>query len=221
MQGMPGALQVLAALLHGVQTIHTYDSNKEPNIVGSLDLTVTQVEQATTCFQQALLPHPMWCGPLPVCLVEHHHGKVRRLRLVLATITHLTKAEINSLVEGPYLPGGTVLHDLVYGYAADASIEPEWLVITDGQQPGHWRLLHNSSGPGRRCSVGSSLRYQPTPSMREQRSAQDYAFEALHRVYFYDAWRAQPVLDAIGSDLILPSRPFSAWLLLASAKSAA
>ena len=149
----------------------------------------------------------MWLGPLPVCLVEHHHGKVRRLRLVLATITHLTKAEINSLVEGPYLPGGTVLHDLVYGYAADASMEPEWLVITDGQQPGHWRLLHNSSGPGRRCSVGSSLRYQPTPSTREQRSAQDYTFEALHRVYFYDAWRAQPVLDAIDSDLILPSRP--------------
>ena len=207
MQGMPVALQVLAALLHGVQTIHTYDSNKEPYIVGSLDLTVTQVEQATTFFQQALLPHPMWCGPLPVCLVEHHHGKVRRLRLVLATITHLTKAEINSLVEGPYLPGGTVLHDLVYGYATDASMEPEWLVITDGQQPGHWRLLHNSSGPGRRCSVGSSLRYQPTPSMREHRSAQDYAFEALHRVYFYDAWRAQPVLDAIGSDLILPPRP--------------
>ena len=56
--------------------------------------------------------------------------------------------------------------------------------------------------------------------MREHRSAQDYAFEALHRVYFYDAWRAQPVLDAIGSDLILPpTRPFRAWLLLASAKS--
>ena len=207
MQGMPGALQVLAALLRGVQTIHTYDSNKEPDIVGSLDLTATQVAQATTFFQQALLPHPMWLGPLPVCLVEHHHGKVRRLRLVLATITHLTKAEINSLVEGPYLPGGTVLHDLVYGYAADTSIEPEWLVITDGQQPGHWRLLHNSSGPGRRCSVGSSLRYQPTQSTREQRSAQDYTFEALHRVYFYDAWRAQPVLDAIDSDLILPPQP--------------
>ena len=204
MQGMPGALQVLAALLHGAQTIHTYDSNKEPDIVGSLDLTATQVAQATTFFQQALLPHPMWLGPLPVCLAEHHHGKVRRLRLVLATITHLTKAEINSLVEGPYLPGGTVLHDLVYGYAADASIEPEWLVITDGQQPGHWRLLHNSSGPGRRCSVGSSLRYQPALGTREQRSAQDYTFEALHRVYFYDAWRAQPVLDAIDSDLILP-----------------
>ena len=206
-QGMPGALQVLAALLRGVQTIHTYDSNKEPDIVGSLDLTATQVAQATTFFQQALLPHPMWLGPLPACLAEHHHGKVRRLRLVLATITHLTKAEINSLVEGPCLPGGAVLHDLVYGYAADASIEPEWLVITDGQQPGHWRLLHNSSGPGRRCSVGSSLRYQPALSTREQRSAQDYTFEALHRVYFCDAWRAQPVLDAIDSDLILPPEP--------------
>ena len=207
MQGMPGALQVLAALLHGVQTIHTYDSNKEPDIFGSLDLTATQVAQATTFFQQALLPHPMWLGPLPVCLVEHHHGKVRRLRLVLAALTHLTKAEITSLIEGPHLPGGTVMRDLVYGYAADASLEPEWLVITDGQQPGHWRLLHNSSDPGRRCSVGSSLRYQPTPSTREQRSAQDYTFEALHRVYFYDAWRVQPILDAPESDLILPPRP--------------
>ena len=206
-QGMPGALQVLAALLHGVQTIYTYDSNDEPTVFGAVDLRVTQVAQATSFFQHALLPHPMWLGPLPVCLAEHHHGKVRRLRLVLATITHLTKAEITSLVEGPYLPGGTVLHDLVYGYAADASLEPEWLVITDGQQPGSWRLLHNSSGPGQRCSVGSSLRYQPTPNTREQRSAQDYTFEALHRVYFYDAWRVQPVLDAPESDLVLPPTP--------------
>ena len=45
MQGMPGALQVLAALLHGVQTIYTYD-DREPTIRGSLDLTAIQVEQA-------------------------------------------------------------------------------------------------------------------------------------------------------------------------------
>ena len=205
MQGMPGALQVLAALLHGVQTIYTCDSNKEPDILGSLDLRATQVAQATTFFQQALLPHPMWLGPPPVCLAEHHHGKVRRLRLVLAALTHLTKAEITSLLEGPYLPGGTVLHNLVYGYAADSSLEPEWLVITDGQQPGRWRLLHNGSGPGQRCSVGSFLRHQPTPSTREQRSAQDY--KALHRVYFCDAWRVQPVLDAPESDLVLPPKP--------------
>ena len=215
MQGMPGALQVLAALLHGVQTIYTYD-NKEPTIRGSLDLTATKVAQATIVFQQALLPHPLWLGPLPVCLAEYHQGKVRRLRLVLAALTHLTKAEIASLREGPHLPGGTVLHDLVYGYAVDASPEPEWLVITDGQQPGRWRLLHNSFGPGQRCSVGSSLRYQPTPCTGEQRSAQDYTFEALHRVYFYDAWRVQPVLDAPGSEPA--TGPFSARLLLASAK---
>ena len=41
----------------------------------------------------------------------------------------------------------------------------------------------------------------------EQRSAQDYTFEALHRVYFYDAWRVQPVLDAPGSELVLPPQP--------------
>ena len=47
----------------------------------------------------------------------------------------------------------------------------------------------------------------PTPSTVDQRSAQDYTFEALHRVYFYDAWRVQPVLDAPGSELVLPPRP--------------
>ena len=96
MQGMPGALQVLAALLHGVQTIYTYDG-REPTIRGSLDLTAIQVEQATAAFQQALLPHELWSGPLPVCLAEHHEGKARRLRLVLATLSHLTKAEISCL----------------------------------------------------------------------------------------------------------------------------
>ena len=54
-----------------------------------------------------------------------------------------------------------------------------------------------------RCSVGSSLRYQPTPCTVEQGSAQDYTFEALHRVYFCDAWRVQPVLDAPGSELVI------------------
>ena len=165
MQGMPGALQVLAALLHGVQTIYTYDGNREPVIFGSLDLTAAQVAQATIFFQQALLPHPMWLGPLPVCLAEYHQGKVRRLRLVLAALTHLTKAEIASLREGPHLPGGTVLHDLVYGYAVDTSLEPEWLVITDGQQPGHWRLLHNSFDAARtaREADGQSV---PLPSLQ-------------------------------------------------------
>ena len=54
MQGMPGALQVLAALLHGVQSIDTYD-DWEPVIRGSLDLTPIQVEKATTVFQRLAL----------------------------------------------------------------------------------------------------------------------------------------------------------------------
>ena len=46
--------------------------------------------------------------------------EVRRLHLVLAALTHLTKAEIASLREELHLPGGTILHDLVYGYAVDS-----------------------------------------------------------------------------------------------------
>ena len=75
MQGMPGALQVLAALLHGVQTIHTND-NGEFTVHGSLSLAAIQVKKATAFFQQALLPHELWAGALLVCLAEHHDGKV-------------------------------------------------------------------------------------------------------------------------------------------------
>ena len=67
MQGMPGALQVLAALLHGVQTIHTNDT-RQLTVYGSLDLTAIQVRKATAAFHKALSPHELWVGSLPVCL---------------------------------------------------------------------------------------------------------------------------------------------------------
>ena len=51
------------------------------------------------------------------------------------------------------------------------------------------------------------LRLSRSGCTGEQRSAQDCTFEALHRVYFYDAWRVQPVLDAPGSELVLPPQP--------------
>ena len=41
----------------------------------------------------------------------------------------------------------------------------------------------------------------------EQRTAQNCTFETLHRVYFCDAWRTQPVLGAPESDLVLPPHP--------------
>ena len=198
MQGMPGALQVLAAL------IHTNDT-RQLTVHGSLDLTAIQVRKATAAFHKALLPHAPWAGSLPVCLAEYHEGKVRRLRLVLATQSHLLSAEVSSLQDGPYLPGRTAARGLVYGYALDASQTPEWLVIPEGQQSGYWRLLHNSTDPGRRCSVGCSKRYQPKSVAETSRKAQeDYNFEALHRVYFYDAWRPEPILDLPGSELVLP-----------------
>ena len=55
---MPGALQVLAALLHGVQTVHTNDTRKL-TAYGSLDLTAIQVSEATASFHKALLPHEL------------------------------------------------------------------------------------------------------------------------------------------------------------------
>ena len=70
MQGI-GALQVLAALLHGAQTVYTSDTLKL-TAFGSLKLEAIQVSEATAAFQTALLPHELWVGPLPVCLAEHH-----------------------------------------------------------------------------------------------------------------------------------------------------
>ena len=54
--------------------------------------------------------------------------------------------------------------------------------------------------------MGYSQRYQPTSDTAEHRKAQDYTFEPLHRIYFYDAWRPDPVLDSPGSELVLPPK---------------
>ena len=167
-----GALQVLAALLHGVQSINTYD-DKEPVIRGSLDLTPIQVEEATAAFHQALMPHQVWSGPLPVCLAEHHQSKVRRLRLVLATLSHLTKAEISSLQHGPHLPGGTTEHGLVYGYCHHRRARTRILEATPSQ---HW--------PWTAVQCGQFPTISTIHESMEQRTAQDCAFEALHLFTF-------------------------------------
>ena len=186
MQGMPGALQVLAALLHGVQTVYTSD-NLKMTAFGSLKLDAIHVSEATAFFQAALLPHDLWPGPPPVCLAEHHAQRVRRLRLVLASKSYLPPAELTCLQDGSHLPGHTSEHGLLFGYALDGRQTPEWLVVPDGRQTGQWRLLHNSKDPGCRCSVGCTKRYQPQSSAEPNTKAQDYVFEALHRIYFYDA----------------------------------
>ena len=40
-----------------------------------------------------------------------------------------------------------------------------------------------------------------------QTKTKEYQFEALHEIYFYDAWRSQPELGAKGSSLHPPPRP--------------
>ena len=57
-----------------------------------------------------------------------------------------------------------------------------------------------------RCSVGSSRRYQPQSGEELNQKAQDYCFEALHKMYFCDAWRQESMLDALDSDLTLPPK---------------
>ena len=90
MHGIPGALQALAALLHGVCAIHT--STKDTTgakVEGSFPEDSADVQASTTAFLAAMEPHPLWNSALPVCLVEHHLGHARRLRLVLASQTLL------------------------------------------------------------------------------------------------------------------------------------
>ena len=161
----------------------------------SLDLKAIQVSEATAAFQVALLPHDLWVGSLPVCLAEYHEGKVRRLRLVLATKSHLLTAEASCLQDGPHLPGHTAKHGCL----------ATWTQFTS--QKGNSQATGDCCATARilrRCSVGCSKRYQPRSGAETSRKAQDYSFEALHRIYFYDAWRPEPVLDAPGSELVLP-----------------
>ena len=72
MQGIPGALQVIAALLHGVCAFQT-GIGPTPPIMGRFDTAVPSA------------------SPL-LHLVEHHGGKARRLRLVLASQSLLYQA---------------------------------------------------------------------------------------------------------------------------------
>lgn len=187
MQGIPGALQVLAALLHGVYTIHTGDSQKL-QAAGHFDMEATFVSDATAAFAEALLPHQMWTGPLPVCLVEYCNGKARRLRLVLASQSLLYDAEIS------YMPNGAHFRGLLFGYAPDACMTPAWIVLPDSQHTGTWRLLHNCKDRAV-DSASAAQRYQPAHGETTCTKVQDYRFEALRKIYFYDAWRLEPILD--------------------------
>ena len=204
MHGIPGAFEVLAALLHGVCTLHT--SSKESarvRVEGAFPVDNIDVQASTAAFLAAMEPRPMWNGPLPVCLVEHHLGSFRRLRLVLASQTLLYPVERLLLSREHRVHGS----GLLLGYAADRRAEPDWLVVPDGAQPHAWRLLHAASKGGMRFSVGHSSRYPPGQAEDAASKANEYQFEALHKIYFYDAWRSQPELGTKDSFPHLPPCP--------------
>ena len=131
MHGLTGATQVIGALLHGVCTIHTSKSSSEAWVEGSFDVGKKDVQASTAAFLKAMEPHPMWDGPIPVCLVEYCKGESRRLRLVLTSQSLLSKGEklmMNS--NHPVHRSG-----LLFGYAADGYSDPDWLVVPDEDTP--------------------------------------------------------------------------------------
>ena len=203
--GLTGASQVIGALLHGVCTIHTsYKTSSEARVEGSFEVGKKSVQASTTAFLDAMEPHPMWDGPIPVCLVEYYNHESRRLRLVLTSQGLLSKGEKLLMSSNhPVHRSG-----LLFGYAADGCSDPDWLVVPDGSHPHSWRLLHAvSKGGGTRFTVGSTVRYPPGQAADAAYKAKDYQFEALRKIYFYDAWRCQPELNKANSFIHLPPAP--------------
>ena len=68
-----------------------------------------------------------------------------------------------------------------------------------------WMLLKHRNGWSSQKSNSQAIGdYCTTARTLAEGAAQDYSFEALHRIYFCDAWRPEPVLGAPGSELVLP-----------------
>ena len=205
MHGLEGAAQVIAALLHGVCTLRT--SNIVPGtaqVEGSFEIGNLDVQAETAAFLTATEPHALWQGPAPLCLAEHYDGKVRRLRLVLTKQSCLSQGEQNQFLNHAHPLHGS---GLLFGYAADGFANPDWLILSDTSHPGAWRLLHAvSKAGGSRFTVGSAVRYPPGKSDVANK-ARLYQFEALRKIYFYDAWRNEPILNRENSSLLLPPAP--------------
>ena len=205
MHGLEGAAQVIAALLHGACTLHTSDTVPgTAQIAGTFEIGDLAVQAETAAFLKATEPHPLWEGPAPLCLAEHYEGKVRRLRLVLTKQGCLSQGEQNQFLNHTHPLHGS---GLLFGYAADGLANPDWLIVSDTSHPGAWRLLHTvSKAGGSRFTVGSTVRYPPG-KCDVANKARLYQFEALHKIYFYDAWRSEPILDREDSSLLLPPAP--------------
>ena len=208
MQGTTGIAQVLSALLHGACTVYTNDQQtNKASVQGQFPVRWKWVSESSEEFLAAMEPQPLWNASLPVCLVEYHQGRSRRLRLVLAWQSYLTRGE-KELLDDQHPVHGKI-HDsgLLFGYAADRCTEPDWYVLPDGHLPDAWKLLHAAPRGGNRFCVGCGTRYAFGQASDAANKAKEYSFESLHKIYFYDAWRWIIELDQPSSPLRLPPRP--------------
>ena len=118
MEGMLGAIQVLAALLHGVQSIDTYDW--EPVIRGSgPHANPSRKEKATTVFQLAFAP-PIVVWP-SACMPRR--ASLRQGEALMPRLSH-TVAFLSSPSEPSTLPS-TVLQEEAGDKDGDANPSDE------------------------------------------------------------------------------------------------
>ena len=162
------------------------------------------VSESTPPFLAPMEPQPLWTGSLPVCLVEYHQGHSRRLRLVLTSQSLLTNGEKSLLDEQHPVHGKVHNSGLLFGYAADRCTEPDWLVLPDGRQPNAWKLLHAARKGGNQFCVGSGLHHAPWQADETANKAEEYQFELLHKICFYDASRWKIELNQPESPFTFP-----------------
>ena len=216
MTGLPGAFQVLATYLHGVQTV-TKDSQDNVIILGKVSRAVhTPAEVREKLSQRELYVNMPSLSLLelsykqaqPSEIAAQHSrvtkreppavptdfdpgsGRATRLRLILVhrkDVQHWTNYSIQTY-QHPAWPGGNFQHELLWGYAVDGSAVPRYVVLPTVSG---WELTR--------------------PGGNTQRGNYISEYDSLSLIHFYDAWRLQPVLTTL-EDYISELRPTSPLL---------
>ena len=216
MTGLPGAFQVLATYLHGVQTV-TKDSQDNVIIRGKVSKAVyTPAEVRDKLSQRELYVNmpPLSLLELsykqeqPSEIVAQHSrvtrrgssgvptdfdpgsGRATRLRLILAhrkDVQHWTDYSLKTYQHSAW-PGGNFQHELLWGYAVDGSAVPRYVVLPTASG---WELTRPGGNMQRGNFIGE--------------------YDSLSLIHFYDAWRLHPMLITL-EDYISELRPSSPLL---------
>ena len=216
MTGLPGAFQVLATYLHGVQTV-TKDSQDNVITLGKVSRAVHTPAEV----REKLSQRELYVNMLPLSLLELSYkqaqpseiaaqhsrvtkreppavptdfdpgsGRATRLRLILVhrkDVQHWTNYSIKTY-QHPAWPGGNFQHELLWSYAVDGSAVPRYVVLPTVSG---WELTR--------------------PGGNTQRGNYISKYDSLSLIHFYDAWRLQPVLTTL-EDYISELRPTSPLL---------